>query len=81
MSIDKKVIENLSKQDRYSFIKHRSDSDIQISRDLIPTFRPRLTMTSHRLPIKYSQNDFAAIAAVDYAIRKGKPTCGLAMEF
>ena len=30
---------------------------------------------------KSSQNDVAAIAAVDYAIKKRKPTCGFAMEF
>ena len=30
---------------------------------------------------KSSQNDVAAIAAVDYAIKERKPTCGFAMEF
>ena len=43
---------------------------IRISSNLI-----RTSFTESR------QNDVAAIAAVDYAIKERKPTCGFAMEF
>ena len=74
LSIDSRIIENWSKQDNNDDLnaqKNQMDeTGIVISSNLI-----------RKKFIHSSQNDVAAIAAVDYAIKERKPTCGFAMEF
>ena len=77
LSIDKEINEKWSKQDNNDDLngqKIKTDETgikrIEISSNYIKSFF-----------IDSNQNDLAAIAAVDYAIKERKPTCGFAMEF
>ena len=74
LSVDPDIMKNWSKQDNNDDLNAQKiqmdETEIVIHSNLI-----------RKNFIKSSQNDVAAIAAVDYAIKERKPTCGFAMEF
>ena len=79
LSIDSEIMKNLSQQDNNDDLNAQK---IQMDEMEIETIEfSRRNLWTQEYFSSMTQNDIAAIAAVDYAIRQRKPTCGLAMEF
>ena len=77
LSIDNWIIENWRIQDNNDDLNSQK---IQMDETGIK----RIEISSNYIKSLFTvsnQNDLAAIAAVDYAIKERKPTCGFAMEF
>ena len=80
LSIDSEKVENWSNQDNNDDL----NENIKFLTQKIQMYETEIVIYSNLIRknfTKSSQNDVAAIAAVDYAIKERKPTCGFAMEF